>query len=128
MQLNITGIVEPVKARREFIYNQPLIPQIANFPGCPPEIFQFAAQEIVNWDQGFNFEKSTLGEPQFTVDIDENELQAKDSYAMEKELSTYIKQMTFELFRKTIKEVKENEKQKRNDGIVSDEQLDISDP
>lgn len=128
MQLTISGIAEPVKARREFIYNQPLIPQLANFPGCPPEVFQYAAQEIMNWAQGFNFEKSTLGEPTFSVDIDENELASKDSYVMERELSTHIKQMTFELLRKTLKEVRENEKQKLNDGIVSDEQPDISEP
>lgn len=128
MQLHISGISEPVKARREFIYNQPLIPQIGNFPDCPAEVFQYAAQEIISWGLGFNFEKSTLGEPTCVVDIDENELATRDSYVMEKELSTHIKQMTFELLRKTIKEVKENEKQKRNDGIVSDEQLDISDP
>ena len=128
MQMSISGIPEPVKARREFIYNQTLVPQIANFPGCPPEIFQLAVQEIMDWTQSFDFEKSTLGEPKSTVDIDENELANKDSYVMERELSTHIKKMTFELLRKTLKEVKENEKQKQNDGIISEEELDLSDP
>ena len=128
MQINISGIAEPVKARREFVYNQLLIPQIGNFPNCPLDIFKLAAQQIVNWNFEFNFEKSTLGEPQSTVDIDENELATRDSYVMERELSTHIKQMTHELFRKTISEIWENEKQKQNDGIVSDEQPDISEP